>query len=34
VLFLINICWEQAKYRLERQEYAEKRLADQLAKDD
>ena len=34
VLFLISLCWEQAKYRLERQEYAEKRLLDQLARDD
>ena len=30
LLFLIHICWEQAKYRLERQEFAEKRLLDQL----
>lgn len=34
VLFLISLCWEQAKYRLERQEFAEKRLLDQLARDD
>jgi len=31
VLFLLNICWDQAKHRLERQEMLEKRLADQLA---
>jgi hypothetical protein len=34
VLFLISICWDQAKYRLERQEFAEKKLLDQLARDD
>ena len=34
MLFLISICWDQAKHRLERQEYAEKRLLDQLARDD
>ena len=32
--FFINICWDQAKYRLERQEYAEKMLLDQLSRDD
>ena len=34
LLFLIHICWDQAKHRLERQEYAEKRLLDQLRRDD
>jgi len=34
MLFLISICWEQAKHRLERQEFAEKKLLDQLARDD
>ena len=34
LLFLINICWDQAKHRLESQEYAEKKLADQLSRDD
>ena len=32
--FFINICWDQAKYRLERQEYAEKMLLDQLSRED
>ena len=34
LLFLIHICWDQAKHRLERQEFAEKRLLDQLSRED
>jgi Flp pilus assembly protein TadB len=34
VLFLVSICWDQAKHRLERQEMLEKKIADQLVNSD